>query len=206
MSETKQMLKNAMILFIITLVAGVLLGIVYQVTKAPIAYQEQLAQTKANQEVFPDADSFADAELDTVQVKKILEGDAAYAKVGIDSVKIAKDASGKAIGYVLQISSGGYADDIVFTMGLTNDGTLNGISLISISETPGLGMNAQKVLVPQFNSVQTGDNLFEVTKTKKASDNQIEAISGATITSKAVTNGVNAGVLYFQNVLKGAQS
>ena len=60
MSETKQMLKNAMILFIITLVAGALLGIVYQVTKAPIAYQEQLAQTKANQEVFPDADSFAD--------------------------------------------------------------------------------------------------------------------------------------------------
>ena len=164
------------------------------------------AITKANQEVFPDADSFADADLDTAQVKKILEGDAAYAKVGIDSVKIAKDASGKAIGYVLQISSGGYADDIVFTMGLTNDGTLNGISLISISETPGLGMNAQKVLVPQFNSVQTGDNLFEVTKTKKASDNQIEAISGATITSKAVTNGVNAGVLYFQNVLKGAQS
>ncbi|MBP7348232.1 MAG: RnfABCDGE type electron transport complex subunit G [Butyrivibrio sp.] len=205
MSETKQMLKNAMILFVITLVAGVLLGIVYQVTKAPIAYQEQLAQTKANQEVFPDADSFADADLDAAQAKKILESDAAYAKVSIDSVKTAKDASGKAIGYVLQISSGGYADDIVFTMGLTNDGTLNGISLISISETPGLGMNAQKVLVPQFRSVQVGD-LFEVTKTKKASDNQIEAISGATITSKAVTNGVNAGVLYFQKVLKGAQS
>ena len=205
MSETKQMLKNAMILFVITLVAGVLLGIVYQVTKAPIAYQEQLAQTKANQEVFPDADSFADADLDAAQAKKILESDAAYAKVSIDSVKTAKDASGKAIGYVLQISSGGYADDIVFTMGLTNDGTLNGISLISISETPGLGMNAQKVLVPQFRSDQVGD-LFEVTKTKKASDNQIEAISGATITSKAVTNGVNAGVLYFQKVLKGAQS
>lgn len=66
-------------------------------------------------------------------------------------------------------------------------------------------MNAQKVLVPQFRSVQVGD-LFEVTKTKKASDNQIEAISGATITSKAVTNGVNAGVLYFQKVLKGVQS
>lgn len=67
--------------------------------------------------------------------RKSLESDAAYAKVSIDSVKTAKDASGKAIGYVLQISSGGYADDIVFTMGLTNDGTLNGISLISISET-----------------------------------------------------------------------
>ena len=113
MSETKQMFKNAMILFAITLVAGILLGVVYQVTKAPIANQEQLAETKANQEVFPDAASFADAELDTEQATKILESDAAYAKVSIDSVKIAKDASGKAIGYVLQISSGGYADDIV---------------------------------------------------------------------------------------------
>ena len=205
MSETKQMFKNAMILFAITLVAGILLGIVYQVTKAPIAHQEQMAQTKANQEVFPEAKSFADAELDTEQAEKILKSDAAYAKVSINSVKLAKDAAGKNIGYVLQITSGGYADNIVFTMGLTNDGTLNGISLVSISETPGLGMNAQKVLVPQFSSVQVG-NLFEVTKTKKASDNQIEAISGATITSKAVTNGVNAGVLYFQKILKGVQS
>ncbi|MCH4190858.1 MAG: RnfABCDGE type electron transport complex subunit G [Butyrivibrio sp.] len=205
MSETRQMVKNAMILFVITLVAGVLLGIVYQVTKAPIAYQEQLAETKANQEVFPDAASFEDMELDAAQASKILAGDTAYAKVEINSVKAAKDSSGKTLGYVLQVTSGGYGDDIVFTMGLTDDGTLNGISLISINETPGLGMNAQKVLVPQFKGAAT-DKLFEVTKTDATSDNQIEAISGATITSKAVTNGVNAGVLYFQNVLKGAQS
>lgn len=71
MSETKQMLKNAMILFVITLVAGVLLGIVYQVTKAPIAYQEQLAQTKANQRYFRMQILFADADLDAAQAKKI---------------------------------------------------------------------------------------------------------------------------------------
>ena len=200
MSEKKQMIKNALILFAITLVAGVLLGMVYQVTKAPIAYQEELAQTKANQEVFPDAASFEDVELDETQAESIISSDSSYSKVSVDSVKRALDANGAELGYVLQITSGGYNDDIVFTMGITDDCVLNGISLISIAETPGLGMNAQKVIVPQFAS-KTVSSLFEVTKQGATSDSQIEAISGATITSKAVTNGVNAGLLYFQNVL-----
>ena len=55
MNDTKSMIKNAFILFAITLVAGVLLGLVYQVTKDPIAYQEKLAQDKANQSVFASA-------------------------------------------------------------------------------------------------------------------------------------------------------
>ena len=64
MNDTKAMIKNALILFAITLVAGVLLGIVYQVTKDPIAYQEKLAQDKANQSVFAAASTFDDAALD----------------------------------------------------------------------------------------------------------------------------------------------
>ena len=96
-------------------------------------------------------------------------------------------------------------------MGITKDGVLNGISLISISETPGLGMNAEKVLVPQY-SVDGGIDAtvtYSVVKdgTGKSSlnDTSIESISGATITSKAVTNGVNAGLLYYTNVLEGGQ-
>ena len=58
MNDTKSMIKNALILFAITLVAGVLLGIVYQVTKEPIAYQNKLAQDKANQSVFAAASTF----------------------------------------------------------------------------------------------------------------------------------------------------
>ena len=64
MTDVKTMIKNAFILFVITLVAGVLLGFVYQVTKEPIAYQNQLAETKANQEVFSEAQGFEEIELD----------------------------------------------------------------------------------------------------------------------------------------------
>jgi len=201
MNDIKTMIKNASILFVITLVAGVLLGLVYQVTKEPIAYQNELAQTKANQEVFSDAASFEDVTLDSDAAAAAV---ATYSKIEIVSVKKALDESGSELGYVIQVSSGGYGDDIVFTMGITNDGVLNGISIISINETPGLGMNAEKVLVPQFVSKTILGN-FEVTKTKSASDSQIEAISGATITSKAITNGVNAGIAYWTNALKGGQ-
>lgn len=201
MNDTKAMIKNALILFVITLVAGVLLGLVYQITKEPIAYQNQLAETKANQEVFTDAASFEEVELDEAAAASAT---AQYSKISIVSAKKALDASGNTLGYVLQISSVGYGDEIVFTMGITNDGVLNGISIISINETPGLGMNAEKVLVPQFVAKTILGN-FEVTKTTATSDSQIEAISGATITSRAITNGVNAGINYWSNVLKGGQ-
>ena len=63
MNDTKSMIKNALILFAITLVAGVLLGIVYQVTKDPIAYQDKLAQDRANQSVFAQASTFDEIEV-----------------------------------------------------------------------------------------------------------------------------------------------
>ena len=194
MRDVKTLIKNAMILFVITLVAGVLLGFVYQVTKEPIAYQEQLAQIKANQAVFPDASDFIDVEIDE-NIKSQVLSDADYSKIDILSVKQAVDASGTGIGYVIQVSSGGYGDKIIFTVGITNDASVNGISLISINETPGLGMNAEKVIVPQFVNKPAGK--FSVVKNAASSDSEISAISGATITSKAVTYGVNAAVAYF---------
>jgi electron transport complex protein RnfG len=85
-------------------------------------------------------------------------------------------------------------------MGVTLDGTLNGISLLSISETAGLGMRAGDVLVPQFTDKNVES--FTYTKTGSTSDSEIDAISGATITTKAVVNGVNAGLEYFRRCLK----
>ncbi|SFB75536.1 RnfABCDGE type electron transport complex subunit G [Butyrivibrio sp. YAB3001] len=202
MNDTKSMIKNALILFAITLVAGVLLGLVYQVTKEPIAYQEKLAQDKANQSVFASAQTFEDG---TIDESKVTEAIAAHPGVTIESVKNALDASGNLLGYVIQVKSKGYGDFIQYTVGITNDGNVNGISIIKIAETPGLGMNAEKVLVPQF--VDKVASLFEVVKNGQLSDasSQIEAISGATITSRAVTEGVNAAVTYFDNALKGGQ-
>ena len=202
MNDTKSMIKNALILFAITLVAGVLLGIVYQVTKEPIAYQEKLAQDKANQSVFAAASTFEDVTLDEAKALEVVSD---HTGVTIESVKKALDGSGNGIGYVVQVKSKGYGDFITYTVGITNDGNVNGISIISIAETPGLGMNAEKVIVPQF--VDKTATQFTVAKNGQVTnaDTQIEAISGATITSKAITEGVNAAVTYFENVLKGGK-
>jgi electron transport complex protein RnfG len=202
MNDTKSMIKNALILFAITLVAGVLLGLVYQVTKDPIAYQEKLAQDKANQSVFAAAATFDDVSVDEAGAAAVT---ADHAGVTIESVKEAKDSSGASLGYVVQVKSKGYGDFITYTVGITNDGNVNGISIIKIAETPGLGMNAEKVIVPQFKD--KAETNFTVVKSGQLSDasTQIEAISGATITSRAVTEGVNGAVSYFDNVLKGGQ-
>ncbi len=199
MTDIKTMFKNALVLFVITLVAGVSLGFVYQVTKEPIAYQAQLAQIKANQAVFSDATDFEDVEIDESAASSVLSG-SDYSNVDITGVKKAVDGSGNGLGYVIQVSSGGYGDKIIFTVGITNDSNVNGISLISINETPGLGMNAEKVIVPQFSGKPAAH--FKVTKNAPASESEIAAISGATITSKAVISGVNAAVEYFQSALQ----
>ena len=202
MNDTKSMIKNALILFAITLVAGVLLGLVYQLTKDPIARQDQLAQDRANQSVFAAASTFNDVEINEAAA---LDAATKHGGATIESVKEAVDASGAVLGHVIKIKTKGYGDFIEYTVGITKEGNINGISIISIAETPGLGMNADKVIKPQF--VDKAATSFAVVKNGQLTDanTQIEAISGATITSRAVTEGVNAAVDYFNDALKGGQ-
>ena len=120
--------------------------------------------------------------------------------VDIGEVMKALDGGGNVLGYVITVNDHeGYGGDIEFMMGVRNDGTLNGISLLSISETAGLGMRAEEVLKPQF-AGKTAES-FTYVKSGAAGDDQIDAISGATITTNAVTNGVNGGLYYFREVL-----
>lgn len=193
-------IKDAMILTLITLVAGGVLGLVYEITKEPIAKQQEMAKQEAYKSVFEDADSFevcveeGDGELAAYLAENGFEAQT------INEVMEAKDASGETLGYAINLTtSEGYGGDITFSMGVREDGTLNGISILTISETAGLGMNATKdEFKNQFQDKQAES--FEVTKTGAAADNQINAISGATITSNAVTKGVNSGLCAFEYV------
>lgn len=205
-SDMKNMLKDAMILFVITVIAGLVLGVVYQVTKDPIAAQKERARQAACKEVFEDAASFAEIKIVGVGTEESnTPTDAAWAENGFEAVDIgevlrADDANGNILGYVITVTDHeGYGGDIQFMMGVKADGTLNGISLLSIAETVGLGMQAEEVLKPQF--VNKKVEAFEYTKSGAMGDNQIDSISGATITTHAVTNGVNAGLYYFRTVL-----
>lgn len=201
----KGMIKDALILFAITLIAGLMLGVVNDITKEPIAQQEQKAKNEACQNVFAAADSFEAQELaDSAQIEQVLT-DAGISGADIDELMAAKDASGALLGYVITVTDHeGYGGDIQFSMGITNEGTLNGISLLSISETAGLGMRAGEVLVPQF--ADKNVSKFTYTKTGATADSEIDAISGATITTNAVVNGVNAGLAYFDKMLKGGSA
>lgn len=201
-SEKKSMIKDALILFAITLAAGLLLGFVHDVTKEPIAQQKAKAKAEACKNVFAAADSF-----ETVVSE---DGPAAYfmaaqgSNVDIDEVMRALDSSGQLLGYVITVTDHeGYGGDIQFSMGVTLDGTLNGISLLRISETAGLGMKAGDVLVPQFADKKVES--FTYTKSGSTGDSEIDAISGATITTNAVVNGVNSGLLFFRNELAGTE-
>ncbi len=198
----KSMLKDAAVLFAITLIAGVLLGGVYQVTKEPIARQEALKLEQACREVFADAASFEAGSFDAQEAERVLSENG-FAAQEIEDCQTALDGGGTAIGYVLTVNTHeGYGGDIRFTMGIRADGSLNGISLLEISETPGLGMRAGEVLVPQF-AGRSAQAFTYVKGGGAAAENEIDAISGATITTNAVTNGVNAGLCYFAQVLKG---
>ena len=197
----KEMLKNAGILIAITVIAGFILGAVYQITKEPIAQAEEKAAMEAYKEVFADASDFTETE---VSAKSVL-AEGGYGATDIDKVLEAKGTDGTLLGYVLVITNHeGYGGDIQFTLGISADGTTNGISILSISETTGLGKEEENVLKPQF----AGKNVeqFIYTKTGAVSEEQIDAISGATITTNAVTNGVNAGLYYFRTVLEGGMA
>lgn len=194
------MIKDTGILLVITLVAGLLLGLVYQITKEPIAAQREKAKQEACQEVFADAASFAECEL--TQPEETAWAQAGFAQETVDEVMEARDASGAVLGYVVTVTTKeGYGGDIRFTVGIRSDGTVNGIAILEIAETAGLGMRAEEVLKPQF--ADKNVEKFEYTKSGAAADHQIDAISGATITTNAVTNGVNAGLYYFQTELMG---
>ncbi len=196
----KSVIKNALILMAFTLVCGLALGLVYNITKDRI--DEVNAQTLADAyaAVFADADSFESVEYDADEVDAIL-ADAGY-KDTIDDIESAHDADGEAMGYVFTVTAtDGSQGSITFCVGIRNDGTLNGFSITDTSETPGLGLKASDdAFSGQFVDKQVDS--FTVTTGTSSKDSEIEAITGATITSKAVTNGCNAALLYF-NELEG---
>lgn len=194
----KQIVKNALILTAITLISGMLLGLVYEVTKGPIAASKEKAKKEAYQTVLPDAKEFSNLIFDADIVSKAIK-DAGITGCTIDEVVIAK--SGKeAIGYIVTAkSSEGYGGDIQVSVGILNDGTISGVAILSISETVGLGMKASE---PKFYEQFSGKKVdkFIVTKTGAKAEHEIDAISGATITSNAMTNAVNAALAYFNQV------
>lgn len=220
-SDVSVMLKEAGILFAITLIAGILLGFVHELTKEPIRIQQEKAIQEACMAVFPGADAqgmefriLGASETETSETGNgeasaahAVQDEALTAQLAADGVKIgtvyeAVDRDGVFCGYVVEsTSSQGYGGNIVLYVGVSKDGTVNGVSILDISETVGLGMEAPKVLVPQFAGKKVEQ--FDYTKNGSRTDAEVDAISGATITTKAVVNAVNGALRTAQILLQG---
>lgn len=198
-SDISVMLKEAGILFSITLIVGLLLGVVYELTKEPIRLQQEKAVEEACRAVFAAADSFE--QIPYTPGAELAE-ELSSQGIRIGSVYQALDPAGSVLGYVVEsVSTQGYGGNIVLYAGVRSDGTLNDISILEISETAGLGMEAPNVLVPQFHEKKVDS--FVYTKTGAAADNEIDAITSATITTKAVTDAVNGGLKVAADLLEG---
>ena len=186
------MVKEALILTVITLLSGLLLGFVHELTKDPIRIQQELAVQNACKAVFSQYGNVS-FEQKQVEPSAFLKEELAGNGVAIGKVFCALGDGDEPLGYVIETtSSEGYGGNIVLYVGVTRDLVLNDVSILSISETPGLGMRAGEVLVPQLHNKAVEQ--IQYTKSGATQENEIDAISGATITTKAVTNAVNGAL------------
>ena len=197
-------IKDAIKLFLITLIAGLALGFVHELTAEPIRKAQQEAANTTYREVFPEMATVNETDELKALVESV-EPEVAgwgYGKVSIDNVMEALDASGNKLGYIVNASSKeGYGGTVQISTGIGTDGRLTGLGFLTLSETPGLGMRAKE---PAFRDQFAGKDAsgdLALIKTGGANDTQIDAISGASYTSGAVTNALNAAIHFVNNYL-----
>lgn len=201
-------LTNTLVLVVVTFVAVLALSVVYQITKEPIKQAEINARAEIYTVVYPNAASFSEIEnsQEIIDASADLLAGAGYNGCFVNDALAVKDNSGNIEGYVIAATSpSGYGGNVQIAIGIKN-GKITGFDVVDQSETAGLG---SKCTEPTFKSQFTGKSAtaLEYTKSGAAQDNQIDAISGATITTNAVTEAVNAAIVFYQeNFGSGAES
>ncbi len=178
----KEFIKLSSILCIITLVAALLLSGVNKITAPRIAEAEKEATQEAMMAIIPDADSFEELNENVSAAKK---GD-------------------EVIGYCVRVTTTGYGGDIAMMIGLDVETTVQGIEILSHSETAGLGA---KITEDSFKSQFKGKNpILQVVKNETDSESEITAITGATVSSRGIANGVKMSIDLVEEAIKEAMS
>lgn len=186
MKKVVTVLKTSIILFLITSISALLLAFVNAKTAPLIAQNASKKQAEALKIVMPDAVDFKEFDVSN-------EMNAIAAKKGceINNVYEAVSASGEASGVCSVITGSGYESGLCIAVGVDKDLKVTDIQIISSSETPGLGQNASK---DEFKGQYKGKSGGLSVVKSGAGENEINAISGATMTSDGVTDIVNTAV------------
>ena len=164
----KDFLKLAGTLCIITFIAAAMLCGVNAMTKDKIAANAVKKRDDALSAILTSAESFNE----------------------ISESIFAGMTGEETVGYCVTVDApGGYGGDISMMVGFYRDGSISGIEILSHGETAGLGANCTS---DRFKGQFTGKTApVAVIKGAAASSNQFSAITGATITSRAIEKGIN---------------
>lgn len=193
MAKKKSSLINMLVaLFVITAISGGLLGLVYGMTKDTIAEVDAKKNAQAIAEVLGTDEN---TRLDTATV-----GDLFY--------NLAYDANDNLIGAAIKTySNSGFNGRIELMVGILADGTINAISVLSQSETPGLGAN---MVQPKFKDQFNRKNPASYNLSVKKDGGDVDAITAATISSRAFTGAVKLACDSFEankaKFMKGGQN
>jgi len=197
--------KPVIILTVITLIAGACLSGVYVMTSDRIAANRERANQQALLAVCPDASTFAhvDAVDEAVAAAEGQPYGTGFGNSYINKALAAEDASGSTVGYVIEVTSkDAYDGSLTLVVGIRTDGTINSISFTELNETAGMGMLCKEdAFRTQFDNVNVSE--FTLNKTGTSTEeNVIDSVSGASTTSGAVVNAVNAALSFFANEIR----
>lgn len=194
----REILNLGLRLLLICAVAAAALGATYSVTKDPIARNLEEAAKAANQAVCAEATDFVEMQMTEFQSQK--NWDEVYSDI-MQVIEAKKD--GKTIAYIIKVNGTGYGGTIAMTIGIDVQGNFTNMTIDSMNETPGLGTNAAKDDFRNRFAGKSTDKALTVTKTAPANDTEIQALTGATITSKGVTDAMNLAGAFAQAFLLG---
>jgi electron transport complex protein RnfG len=187
----RDMVKPTISLFIICLVVSFCLAFVNGITKDTIAQRIEKDAEEQRKLVLSEASSF-----------KLAEGWEDKDESGLIRQAYAAYNGEVLIGYVFSVFPKGYGGEIAVTVGISSENKISGVKIGNNNETPGLGTKtADDKFIGQY---QDKDILkdFIVVKRPAAADNEIQAVSGATISSTAVTKAVQASAALGSKMLQ----
>lgn len=188
MAAKKDTLLNMFVaLFVICVVSGAVLGIVYSATKGPITKAENAKKTEAIENVLPEFQILKD-----VNIKSAVEDE----DVDIPFY-LAYDADNNFIGAAVEtFTNKGFSGNVSLMVGILADGTVNNISVLQHAETPGLG---SKMTEPSFKDQFNNKNADSFNFKVKKDGGDVDAITAATISSRAFCDAVNRALSTFEN-------
>lgn len=182
-SNAKQIFIPTISLFVICLVTTLLLALTNNATASKIEQLQIEKESKTRSEILSSAESFEKAELDGTEYY------------------IGTDASGNTVGYVFTLQASGYGGAMTVMSAFDTEGIVTGIQVVDCDETAGLGLNCKQEWFTDRYKDTNGE--LNVIKNGDAGENEILAITGATITTRAVTGAVNEARNMFNEITGG---